>query len=99
MTARATVTIPSPGPVVCAGRHQFTHADDAGWRQCFNCHIREWNLSDVRPPEPIFRAADPFAIAQLRHLYAQMIGGHVTDCAEAARGILGPAIERLEATS
>ena len=36
------------------------------------------------------------AIAQLRHLYAQMLGGRVRDTAEAARGLLGPAIERLE---
>jgi hypothetical protein len=38
----------------------------------------------------------PFAIGQLRHLYAQMLGGHVTDTGQAARGLLGPAIEILE---
>lgn len=36
------------------------------------------------------------ALAQLRHLYAQMLAGEVIDTAEAARGLLGPAIERLE---
>lgn len=36
------------------------------------------------------------AIAQLRHLYSLMINGHVTDTSEAARGLLGPAIETLE---
>ncbi len=36
------------------------------------------------------------ALAQLRHLYAQMVGGHVKDCAGAARGLLGPSIETLE---
>ncbi len=35
-------------------------------------------------------------LAQLRHLYAQMVNGHVTDTAGAARGLLGPAIARLE---
>lgn len=38
------------------------------------------------------------AIAQLRHLYSQMISGDVKDTAEAARGLLGPAIEALEQT-
>ena len=43
------------------------------------------------------RAADhAHALAQLRHLYAQMLGGQVRDCAQAARGLLGPAIEMLE---
>jgi hypothetical protein len=36
------------------------------------------------------------AIAQLRHLYAQMIGGYVTYPAEAAKGILAPVIAELE---
>lgn len=36
------------------------------------------------------------AIAQLRHLYAQMIEGHVRDTGAAARGLLGPAIAELE---
>lgn len=36
------------------------------------------------------------AIGNLRHLYRQMIGGQVKDVAEAARGLLGPAIETLE---
>lgn len=39
------------------------------------------------------------AVANLRHLYAQMIGGQVRDTASAKRiaeGLLGPAIESLE---
>lgn len=40
-----------------------------------------------------------FAIAQLRHLYEQLLRGAVGDQAQAARGLLGPAIEALEATS
>lgn len=36
------------------------------------------------------------AIAQLRHLYSQMVGGYVRYPAEAARGLLGPAIAELE---
>jgi len=36
------------------------------------------------------------AIAQLRHLYRQMICHEVHDTAEAARGLLGPAIAELE---
>jgi hypothetical protein len=44
---------------------------------------------------PIDEAA--FALGQLRHLYAQMlVEGRVLDTAEAARGLLGPAIETLE---
>lgn len=41
------------------------------------------------------------AVANLRHLYAQMIGGQVRDTASAKRiaeGLLGPAIESLERT-
>lgn len=37
------------------------------------------------------------ALAQLRHLYAQMLNGSVKDLPEAARGLLGPAIAALEA--
>ena len=37
-----------------------------------------------------------FAVAQLRHLYAMMLHGDVRDTAEAARGLLGPAIADLE---
>ncbi len=39
------------------------------------------------------------ALAQLRHLYAQMLSGDVRDTAEAARGLLGPAIERIEVSA
>lgn len=35
-------------------------------------------------------------LAQLRHLYEQMVNGRVTDTADAARGLLGPAIARFE---
>lgn len=35
-------------------------------------------------------------LADLRHLYQQMLDGQVKDTAEAARGLLGPAIEELE---
>jgi hypothetical protein len=37
-----------------------------------------------------------FAMGQLRHLYAQMVNGHVKNCKEAASGLLGPAIVALE---
>lgn len=37
-----------------------------------------------------------FAIAQLRHLYQQMLDGQVRDTAQAARYLLGPAIEDIE---
>jgi hypothetical protein len=36
------------------------------------------------------------ALAQLRHLYQQMLDGAVHNTAEAARGLLGPALEALE---
>lgn len=36
------------------------------------------------------------ALAQLRHLYWNMVNGHVHDAAEAARGLLGPAIACIE---
>ena len=41
-------------------------------------------------------------IAQLRHLYSQMVGGDVRDPARAAKGLLGPVIaelERIESTA
>ncbi len=37
-----------------------------------------------------------FAIAQLRHLYRQMLAGQVRNAGEAAAGLLGPSIEVLE---
>jgi hypothetical protein len=38
-----------------------------------------------------------FDLANLRHLYAQMlVPGSVVDTASAARGLLGPAIEAME---
>lgn len=37
-----------------------------------------------------------YEIAQLRHLYKQMINGEVKDVKSAARGLLAPVIERLE---
>lgn len=40
---------------------------------------------------------EAYALAQLRRLYAQMLCGAVQDCAEAARELLGPSIEILEA--
>lgn len=39
------------------------------------------------------------AIGQLRHLYSLMVSGHVKNAAEAARGLLGPSIERLESAA
>lgn len=40
---------------------------------------------------------DPeFALAQLRHLYKQMVAGEVRDTRVAAQGLLGPALECLE---
>jgi len=38
-----------------------------------------------------------YALRKLRHLYEQMLDGSVKDTAQAARGLLGPAIEDLEA--
>lgn len=38
----------------------------------------------------------PFAAAQGRHLYAQMISGQIRHQEFAAKGLLGPVIERLE---
>jgi hypothetical protein len=37
-----------------------------------------------------------FALGQLRHLYEQMLNGHVRNVEAAARGLLGPSIEKLE---
>lgn len=39
---------------------------------------------------------DKFYLAQLRHLYEQMLNGKVTDTKQAAVGLLGPVIEHLE---
>lgn len=36
------------------------------------------------------------AMAQLRHLYEHLMNGRILNQAEAARGLLGPAIEQLE---
>lgn len=52
-------------------------------------------LADPGPEAPPITLL-VYHLAQLRHLYAQMIGGYVVDTAEAARGLLGPAIEYLE---
>ena len=38
-----------------------------------------------------------FVLADLRHLYEQMVGGSVKDAKSAANGLLAPAIRRLEA--
>lgn len=38
----------------------------------------------------------PRVIANLRHLYALMLAGEVKDLAEAAKGLVGPAVEALE---
>ena len=37
-----------------------------------------------------------WALAQLRHLYAQLMSGRVTDARSTARGLLGPAITAIE---
>jgi hypothetical protein len=42
------------------------------------------------------RDIKPEIIAQLRHLYQQMLDGQVRNTAAAARGLLGPAIEAAE---
>lgn len=50
------------------------------------------------PSQP--EGARPTALAKLRHLYANMLAGEVRDTASAKRiatGLLGPAIEALEA--
>ncbi len=38
----------------------------------------------------------PFAAAQTRHLFQQMIAGQIKHQEFAAKGLLGPVIERLE---
>lgn len=56
-----------------------------------------WALEHIADLEWQLSAAVPrCALAQLRHLYDQMVNGHVKDCPEAARGLLGPAIAGLE---
>lgn len=55
-------------------------------------------LSFASPSQP--EGARPTALAKLRHLYANMLAGEVRDTASAKRiatGLLGPAIEALEA--
>jgi len=37
-----------------------------------------------------------FALRNLRHLYEQMLSGHVVDQVSAANGLLSPAIKMLE---
>lgn len=37
-----------------------------------------------------------YALRNLRHLYEQMLDGRVQDCQQAAKGLLGPAIELIE---
>lgn len=37
-----------------------------------------------------------FVLGQLRHLYRQMVRGHVSDPERAAKGLLSPAIVKLE---
>lgn len=37
-----------------------------------------------------------YALAQLRHLYHHMLNDNVRDYHAAARGLLGPSIEKLE---
>jgi len=37
-----------------------------------------------------------YSIAQLRHLYQQMVSGEVKDTKQAAEGLLEPVIEKLE---
>ena len=38
-----------------------------------------------------------YSLRNLRHLYEQMIRGEVKDTAQAAKGLLAPAIEAIEA--
>jgi hypothetical protein len=40
-----------------------------------------------------------YGVAQLRHLYVQMLENRVVDTAAAARGLLGPAIAEIELAS
>jgi hypothetical protein len=56
--------------------------------RCSYCHQTHYHLYGPQ--------AAQYHLAQLRHLYAQMVNGHVTDAAGAARGLLGPAIEVFE---
>lgn len=39
------------------------------------------------------------ALADLRHLYQQMLAGHIHNTKMAAEGLLGPAIKKLEQTT
>lgn len=45
---------------------------------------------------PVQDTMSQFHIGQLRHLYAQMVNGHVTNLKTAADGLLAPAIRHLE---
>lgn len=48
------------------------------------------------PAPEAARDGATWAVGNLRHLYRQMMNGGVLDTAQAARGLLGPAIEALE---
>lgn len=58
-----------------------------------------WIASDALDAEPKPLDGDGLAraTANLRHLYLQISGGRLADLQAAARGLLGPAIEALEA--
>jgi hypothetical protein len=65
-------------------------------------HVVAVLLDSVRWHYEVLPASDAavgdlrFALRGLRHLYEQMLNGCVVDTAEAARGLLGPAIRLIE---
>lgn len=67
------------------------------WREAFDRDTKQME-GPVGPPPPRVRGVHPLSyhLGQLRHLYAQMVTGGVQDCAAAAKGLLGPAIQALE---
>lgn len=91
---------------------QYTASDQDTWGWCFpkendpdECGpVTHWQPLPEHPtPKPGWHLAarqqESKALANLRHLYENMIGGAVKDTASARRiatGLLGPAIEQIE---
>lgn len=97
-------------PLLATG--QYTASDQDTWGWCFpkendpdECGpVTHWQPLPEHPtPKPGWHLAarqqESKALANLRHLYENMIGGAVKDTASARRiatGLLGPAIEQIE---
>ena len=52
--------------------------------------------TSIPPCPPVGGGQLSFALAQLRHAYAQLLRGAVVDQAGFAKGLIGPAIARIE---